>query len=96
MSEWGIFVELENSLVEGMVPLRSIDGDFYQFDGTRYEVYGHSTGRIFTLGDSVRIRVKNADLRRRILDFELVQANDDDFMLQRPKIAISHRNTKRR
>ncbi|MGN0091774.1 MAG: ribonuclease R, partial [Alistipes sp.] len=97
MSEWGIFVELENSLVEGMVPLRSIDGDFYQFDGTRYEVYGHSTGRIFTLGDSVRIRVRNADLRRRILDFELVQANDDDdFMPQRPKIAISHRNTRRR
>ncbi|MGN0007551.1 MAG: ribonuclease R [Alistipes sp.] len=96
MSEWGIFVELENSLVEGMVPLRSLEGDFYQFDGTRYEVYGHSTGRIFTLGDNVRIRVRNADLRRRILDFELVQANDDDFMLQRPKIAISHRNTKRR
>ena len=72
LSEWGIFVELEDSIVEGMMLMRDIPGDFYQFDEERYEVYGHSTGQIFTIGDKVRIRVKSADLRRRLLDFEFV------------------------
>ena len=72
LSEWGIFVELEDSIVEGMILMRDIPGDYYQFDEERYEVYGHSTGRVFTLGNKVRIRVKSADLRRRLLDFEFV------------------------
>ena len=72
MSEWGIFVELENSIVEGMMLMRDIPGDYYQFDEERYEVFGHSTGKVFTIGDKVRIRVKSADLRRRLLDFEYV------------------------
>ena len=72
MSEWGIFVELEDSIVEGMMLMRDIPGDYYQFDEERYEVFGHATGNIFTIGDKVRIRVKSADLRRRLLDFEYV------------------------
>jgi ribonuclease R len=52
-----------------MVALRDIQGDYYRFDEARYEVYGHSTGRVYTLGDKVRVRVKSADLRRRMLDF---------------------------
>ena len=72
MSEWGIFVELENSIVEGMMLMRDIPGDYYQFDEERYEVFGHATGNVFTIGDKVRIRVKSADLRRRLLDFEYV------------------------
>jgi ribonuclease R len=52
--------------------MRDIEGDFYQFDEERYEVYGHATGKVFTLGDKVRIRVKSANLRRRLLDFEFV------------------------
>ena len=74
MSEWGIFVELEDSIVEGMMLMRDIPGDYYQFDEERYEVYGHSTGKVFTIGDKVRIRVKSADLRRRLLDFEYVSS----------------------
>ena len=73
MSEWGIFVELEDSIVEGMMLMRDIPGDYYQFDEERYEVFGHSTGQVFTIGDKVRIRVKSADLRRRLLDFEYVK-----------------------
>ncbi|MBR2859695.1 MAG: ribonuclease R [Alistipes sp.] len=74
MSEWGIFVELEDSIVEGMMLMRDIPGDYYQFDEERYEVFGHSTGKVFTIGDKVRIRVKSADLRRRLLDFEYVSS----------------------
>ena len=77
MSEWGIFVELENSIVEGMVAMRDIQGDYYRFDEARYEVYGHSTGNTFTLGDKVRVKVKSADLRRRMLDFTFVEVDGE-------------------
>ncbi|MBQ7341825.1 MAG: ribonuclease R [Alistipes sp.] len=70
LTEWGIFVELEDSIIEGVVHLRDIEGDFYRFDEERFEVYGTSTGNIFTLGDRVRVKVKATDLRRRTLDFE--------------------------
>ncbi len=74
LSEWGIFVELEDSIVEGMMLMRDIPGDYYQFDEERYEVFGHSTGKVFTIGNKVRIRVKSADLHRRLLDFEYVSS----------------------
>ena len=72
MTDWGVYVELEDTHIEGMIFMRDLPGDFYQFDESRYEVYGHSTGRRLTLGDRVLVRVKRADLRRRTLDFEPV------------------------
>ena len=72
MSDWGMYVELDETHIEGMVSLREMEDDLYQFDENRYEVYGRRKGRVFTLGDAVRIRVKRADLQRRQLDFELV------------------------
>ncbi len=77
MSEWGVFVELENSIVEGMVAMRDIQGDYYRFDEARYEVYGHSTGNVLTLGDKVRVKVKSADLRRRMLDFVFTEVDGE-------------------
>ena len=72
LSEGGIFIELENH-IEGMCHLRDFDDDFYRFDPQRYEIWGHRTGRRMTLGDPVRIRVRKADLRRRMLDFEVLE-----------------------
>ena len=73
MSDWGMYVELDETHIEGMVSLREMEDDLYQFDENRYEVYGRRKGRIFTLGDAVRIRVKRADLQRRQLDFDFVR-----------------------
>lgn len=75
LTEWGLYVELEETHIEGMVFLRDIEGDFFQFDEGRYEIYGHATGRRFTLGDRLTVRVKSADLRKRTLDFTLVENN---------------------
>lgn len=72
LSEWGIYTELDDTHIEGMTFLRDIQGDFYQFDEANYEIAGRSTGRKFTLGDPVRIRIKRADLQKRQLDFELI------------------------
>ena len=81
MSEWGIFVELEDSIVEGMVALRDIVGDYYRFDEARYEVYGNATGNVFTLGDKVRVKVKSADLRRRMLDFTFADYDEPEYIV---------------
>ena len=72
ITEWGIFVEIDENHIEGLVAMRDMHDDFYDFDPAEYTVTGRSTGRRFTLGDAVRIRVKRADLQKRQLDFELL------------------------
>lgn len=94
MSEWGVFVELENSIVEGMVAMRDIQGDYYRFDEARYEVYGHSTGNVLTLGDKVRVKVKSADLRRRMLDFTFTEI--DGETIEEPTLSLKNTVKKRR
>ena len=73
VTEWGMYVEIEPSKVEGMVSLREIRSDFYEFDEERYRLVGKRTHKIFRLGDPVRIRVKNANLEQRLLDYELIE-----------------------
>ncbi len=76
MTDWGIYVELDDTHVEGMAFLRDIDDDdFYRFDEARYEVVGRSSGIRLTLGSRVRVRVKSVDMNRRTLDFKLLLNN---------------------
>ena len=72
MSEWGIYVELNDTHIEGMAFLRDIEGDYYTYDEARFEVVGRITGRRIAFGDEVWIRVKGVDMRRRTIDFELI------------------------
>lgn len=72
VTDWGIYVEIEENKIEGMVAVRDMTDDFYAFDNETYSVIGHRSGRRFTLGDIVRISIKRADLGRKQLDFEMV------------------------
>lgn len=72
LTEWGVYIELDETHIEGMSFLRDVEGDFFQFDEQSYEIIGRSTGIRMTLGSPVRIRVKRADLQKRQLDFELL------------------------
>ena len=76
VTEWGIYVELEDTLIEGMVSLRDMSDDLYIYDDKSYRVVGRNRGLAFTLGDRVRIRVARADLVRKLLDFEMVGRYD--------------------
>ena len=73
LTEWGMYVEIEPTKIEGMVALRSIRSDFYEFDEERYLIRGKRTRHIYRLGDPVRIRVKSTNLEQRLLDYELVE-----------------------
>ncbi len=72
VSEWGIFVELEDNKCEGMVRLRSMKDDFYNFNPDNYAVEGKRSGRLFRIGDEVTVKVLKADLSKKQLDFELL------------------------
>jgi exoribonuclease R len=72
VSEFGIFAEIEENQCEGLVRLRDITEDFFQFDPDHYCVMGRKSKRVIRLGDEIWIRVKKADLRKKQLDFSLV------------------------
>ena len=75
ITEWGMYVEIEPTKIEGMVSVRDIQSDFYEFDEPRYRLVGKRRHKQFRLGDPVRIRVKSANLEQRLLDFELIETN---------------------
>ena len=79
LTEWGIYVEIEPTHIEGMVALRSIKSDFFEFDEKLYRIKGRRTRKIYRLGDEVRIRVSNTNLEQRLLDYELVEERRKAF-----------------
>ncbi len=73
ITEWGMYVEIEPTKIEGMISVRDIKSDFYEFDEPRYRLVGKRRHKQFCLGDPVRIKVKSANLEQRLLDYELVE-----------------------
>ena len=78
LTEWGMYVEVEPTKIEGMVPLRDIRSDFFEFDADRYRLVGKRTGIVYNLGDPVRIRVKKTNLEQKLLDYELIETGLED------------------
>ena len=77
ITEWGMYVEIEPTKIEGMVSVRDIRSDFFEFDEAHYRLVGKRRHRQFRLGDPVRIRVKSANLEQRLLDYELIENIDN-------------------
>ncbi len=73
LTEWGMYVEIEPTKIEGMVPLRDVRSDFFQFDDEHYRLVGRRTGKVYNLGDAVRVKVKKANQEQCLLDYELVE-----------------------
>ena len=73
LTEWGMYVEIEPTHIEGMIALRSIKSDFFEFDEKLYRIKGRRTRKVYRLGEEVRIRVSNTNLEQRLLDYELVE-----------------------
>ena len=72
LTEWGMYVEIEPTKVEGMIALRDIRTDFFDFDEERYRIVGRHTRKVYKLGDPVRIRVKDTNLDQKLIDYELL------------------------
>lgn len=75
VSEFGLYVEVDENACEGMIPLRLLLDDYYEFDERNYCLVGRRYHRRYSLGDKVRIRVERANLERRQLDFSIVESD---------------------
>jgi len=72
VTEWGLYVELDENKCEGLVPMRDLADDYYDFDEKNYCLRGRRRGNVYRLGDTVRVKVANANLDRKQLDFIIV------------------------
>ena len=74
VTEWGLYVEEKESAAEGLVRVRSIGDDFYNYNQKAYALIGEKTKKKFVLGDPIRVKLTAADLVTRTVDFELVRS----------------------
>lgn len=72
VTEWGMYVEIEENKCEGMVRLRDITDDFYTLDEKNFAIIGQRKKKVYQLGDEVQIKVKKVDLEKRQIDFTLL------------------------
>ena len=72
VTDWGIYVEIISNKCEGMVRIRDIKDDYYEFDESQYALVGRDTKHIYQLGDEVIVTVKSTDLIKKHLDFNLI------------------------
>ena len=72
VTDWGIYVELNENKCEGMIPVRCLDDDYYEFDEKNYCIVGRHTGKRYQLGDELTVKIAKADLVKKQLDFVLV------------------------
>ena len=76
VTEWGIYVEIIENKCEGMCRIREIKDDYYTFDEKQYAIVGQVSKNIIQLGDEVWVKVKNADLVKKQLDFWFIRKNE--------------------
>ena len=76
VTEWGIYVEIVSNKCEGMCRIREIKDDYYTFDDKQYALVGEISKNILQLGDEVFVKVKNADLVKKQLDFSFIRKNE--------------------
>lgn len=73
VTEWGLYVELNENKCEGMIPIRDLDDDYYEFDEKNYCLRGRRKNRTYSLGDAITIKVARANIEKKQLDFALVE-----------------------
>ncbi|WP_026712833.1 ribonuclease R [Flavobacterium daejeonense] len=77
VTEWGIYVEIIENKCEGMVRIRDIKEDYYTFDEKQYALVGATSNRLLQLGDEIYVKVKNADLVKKQLDFNYLRRSEE-------------------
>ncbi|MHA7942432.1 ribonuclease R [Formosa sp. 3Alg 14/1] len=72
VTDWGIYVEIVDNKCEGMVRIRDIKDDYYEFDESQFAIIGRESKKMYQLGDEVIVKVKDTDLVKKHLDFNLI------------------------
>ena len=96
VTEWGFYVELDENLCEGLVPVRDLADDYYEYDEKNYCLIGRKHHNRYTLGDKVKVQVARADLDRKQLDFALISDDGNPNKPLAEKRKEHGRNTPRK
>ncbi len=83
VTSFGLFVQINDLLIDGLVHVTSLDRDYYQFDAGKQRLVGEKTGKVFRLGDPLRVQVVRVDMQDKKIDFIL--AGDDAVVQEEPK-----------
>ena len=76
VTEWGIYAEIIENKCEGMIPIRSLGGDYFEFDDKNYCLIGQRTRKRYRLGDHVKVKVTRCNLEKKQMDYELVSVEE--------------------
>ncbi len=85
VTRFGLFIRLDGSMAEGLIPIAQLGSDYFDFDPARQQLVGRQSGRTFTLGDPLTIRIRDADPLTGSSLFELVATAQTEGDLRRPK-----------
>jgi ribonuclease R len=78
VAKWGVYVTLENTGAEGLVHITNLDDDYYNYDEKNYCLIGEKKGKKFTLGDPIKVKVKEANVDEKKLDLALVDEKKEE------------------
>ena len=79
ITQWGIYVELPNT-VEGLIHVSTLPGDYFYYNENTYEMIGQDTGRTYKLGERITIQVRGVDRFTRTVDFMIPDEEADEVM----------------
>ena len=80
VTSFGMFVQLNDLLIDGLVHVTSLKRDYYQFDAAHHRLVGEKSGRVYQLGDQVLVQVARVDMEERKIDFDLISSTSAKFM----------------
>jgi ribonuclease R len=89
VTNFGLFVQLDELLIDGLVHVTSLKRDYYQFDPAHHRLVGERTGRSYQLGDRLQVQVVRVDMEDRKIDFDLTDTSDE-----KPGIKTTRRGKK--
>jgi ribonuclease R len=78
VTEWGLYVEIIENQCEGMIAIRELQDDYFEYDEENYSIKGRQSGKVYMLGDKINVEVVKADLRKRQLDYRLADSSDKE------------------
>jgi len=80
VTSFGMFVQLNELLIDGLVHVTSLKRDYYQYDASHHRLVGEQTGRVYQLGDQVTVEVARVNMDERKIDFDLISSGSAKFM----------------
>jgi ribonuclease R len=96
VTSFGLFIELNELYIEGLVHISALGKDFYHFDAVSHQLTGEQTGKTYRLGDAIKVVLARVDLDEKKIDFDLTQKSNKAKKLKVNKKMKKHKKNKKR